>query len=84
MLASSEGFTEIVKVLAEAKVDPNITDMVKYYCTRSVVHTRSRSCISLQDGDTALILAVREHYTHIVEILMEHGTDIDISNKVSE
>ena len=36
MLATSRGHTEIVRLLAEAKADPNITDRVKlrytHYC----------------------------------------------------
>ena len=85
MWASSKGYTEIVKVLAEAKADPNITDEVKlcytHYC---IVQIRSRSCISLQYGDTALILATNEGHTDVVKILVDHGTDMDIKNKVSE
>ena len=33
MEASFGGYTEIVKVLAEAKADPNITDKVKLHYT---------------------------------------------------
>ena len=84
MLASYRGFTEIVKVLAEAKADPNITDKVKLHYTHyCIVQIRSRSCISLQYGDTALILAARWGYTDVVKILVEHGADIHIKNKVS-
>ena len=74
-----------MKVLAEAKADPNITDKVKlHYTNYCIVEIRSRSCISLQDGDTALILAASEGHTDIVKILVEHGADMDIRNKVSE
>ena len=84
MKASSRGFTEIVKVLAEAKADPNITDEVKFHYTDyCIVQIRSRSYISLQDGNTALILATREGRTDVVKILVDHGSDIDIKNKVS-
>ena len=84
MEASSRGYTEIVRLLAEAKADSNITDKVKlhytHYCS---VQIRSRSCISLQYGNTALILAASEGCTDVVKILVEHGSDIDIKNKVS-
>ena len=84
MWASYRGFTEIVKVLAEAKADPNITDKVKLHYTHyCIIQIRSGSCISLQDGNTALILAARLGYTDVVKILVEHGSDLDIKNKVS-
>ena len=84
MEASYRGFTEIVKVLAEAKADPNITDEVKLHYTHYyIVQIRSRSCISLQYGNTALILAASEGCTDVVKILVEHCSDIDIKNKVS-
>ena len=86
MEASYRGYTEIVKVLAEAKADPNITDKVKHHYTNycyCIVQIRSGSCISLQDGNTALILAASEDRTTIVKILVEHGADIDIINNVS-
>ena len=87
MLASSRSHTEIVRLLAEAKADPNITNKVKLHYTHycyCIVQIRSGSCISLQDGDTALILAAREGRTDIVKILVEHGADIHIINNVSE
>ena len=84
MEASYRGYTEIVKVLAEAKADPNINDKVKLHYTHyCIVQIRSRSCISLQDGNTALILAARWGHTDVVKILVEHGSNIDIKNKVS-
>ena len=84
MEASYRGFTEIVKVLAEAKADPNITDKVKLHYTHyCIVQIRSRSCISLQHGYTALIIAASEGHTDVVKILVEHGSDMDIKNKVS-
>ena len=87
MEASYRGYTETVKVLAEAKTDPNITDKVKHHYTNycyCIVQIRSRSCISLQDGDTALIMAANKGHTDIVKILVEHGADIHIMNNVSE
>ena len=85
MWASFRGYTKIVKVLAEVKADLNITDKVKLHYTHyCIVHIRSRSCISLQDGDTALILAVSNGCTDIIRILVDHGADMDIRNKVSE
>ena len=84
MEASSRGYTEIVRLLAEAKADLNIINNVKLHYTHyCIVQIRSRSCISLQDGNTALILAVRWGHTDVVKILVEHGTDKDIINKVS-
>ena len=87
MFASYRGYTETVKVLAEAKADPNITTKVKLHYTNycyCIVQIRSGSCISLQDGDTALILAANEGHTDIVKILMEQGADVHIMNNVSE
>ena len=85
MLASSRGYTKTVKVLTEAKADPSITDKVKLHYTHyCIVQISSRLCISLQDGDTALILAASMCHTDIVKLLVEHGADIDIRNKVSE
>ena len=85
MEASYRGFTEIVKVLAEAKADPNITDAVNLHYTHyCIVQIRSRLCISLQHGNTALIMAASKGHTDIVKILVEHGADIHIINKVSE
>ena len=76
-----------MKVLAEAKADPNITDAVKHHYTHycyCIVQIRSGSCISFQDGDTALILAARCGSTDIVKILVERGADVHIMNNVSE
>ena len=85
MEASSRGYTEIVRLIAEAKADPNITDKVKLHYTHyCIVQIKSRSCISLQHGDTALILAASDCHTDIVKILVEHGADTDIKNMVSE
>ena len=84
MEASSRGYTEIVRLLAEAKADLNIINNVKLHYTHYyIVQIRSRSCISLQDGNTALILAASWGYTDVVKILVEHGSDMDIKNKVS-
>ena len=85
MLASSNGYKEIVKVLAEAKADPNITDKVKLHYTHYyniIVQTRSRWCVLLQDGNTAFIRAASKGYTDIVNILVEYGAETDI--KVGE
>ena len=85
MWASSRGYTEIVKVLAEAKADLNITDEVKVHYTHYyVAQIRSILCISLQDGDTALIWSASEGHTDLVKILVDHHADMDIRNKVSE
>ena len=90
MLASSNGYKEIVRVLAEAKADPNITNKVKlHYIHYCIVQTRSRSCISLQDGDTALIKAFSgsrwgHGLTDIVKILVDLGADVNCRNKVSD
>ena len=87
MCASFGGYTEIVRLLAEAKADPNITEKVKHHYTNycyCIVQIRSGSCISLQDGNTALIFAANEDHTDIVKILVEHGADIHIMNNVSE
>ena len=87
MWASCRGYTETVKVLAEAKADPNITDKVKFHYTHycyCIVQIRSGSCISFQDGDTALILAAGCGSTDIVKILVQRGADVHIMNNVSE
>ena len=84
MEASFRGDIETVIVLAEAKPDPNITDKVELHYTHyCIVEIRSRSCISLQDGDTALILAVSNGHTDIMKILVDYGADMDIKGEVS-
>ena len=84
MEASSRGYTEIVRLLAEAKADLNIINNLKLHFTHYyIVQIRSRSCISIQDGNTVLILAARWGYTDVVKIVVEHGSDMDIKNKVS-
>ena len=40
--------------------------------------------MSLQYGNTALMLAAIKGHTDIVKLLVELGADIDIRNKVSE
>ena len=39
--------------------------------------------ISLQDGDTGLILAATEGHTATVEILLSHGAVVGIKTKVA-
>ena len=85
MSASSRGYIETVKVLTEAKAETNITDKVGLHYTHyCIVQIRSRLCISLQDCNTALILASRWGHTDIVQILVDYYADMDIRNKVSE
>ena len=38
---------------------------------------------SLQDGATPLILASQEGHKDIVEVLLNHGAEVDLPNKVS-
>ena len=38
---------------------------------------------SLQDGITPLILASQEGHKDIVEVLLNHGAEVDLPNKVS-
>ena len=38
---------------------------------------------SLQDGDTPLILASQKGHKDIVEVLWNHGAEVDHPNKVS-
>lgn len=81
------GNIEIVKVLAKAKADPNITNKVKlHYVHCCIVQTRPRSCISLQDGDTVLIKAASStrDLADVVKILVDLGADVDYRNKVSD
>ena len=85
MLATSRGHTEVVRLLAEAKADPNITDWVKVHYTHYCIWISQDDVFHwLQDGNTALILAARIGDTAIVMILVEHGADIHIKNNVSE
>ena len=89
MEASDGGHTEVVKVLAEAKADLNITDQVKLiinYLLTLTIDVYYDSCfifISLQYGHTALIDAATEGHTSIVNILVNHGAATDIQNKVT-
>ena len=38
---------------------------------------------SLQDGNTPLILASQKGHKDIVEVLLNHGAEVDLPNKVS-
>ena len=38
---------------------------------------------SLQDGDTPLILASHNGHKDIVEVLLNHGAEVDLPNNVS-
>ena len=38
---------------------------------------------SLQDGDTPLILAIHKGHKDIVEVLLNHGAEVEFPNKVS-
>ena len=82
MSASSRGHTAIVKVLAEAKADPNITDKVKLHYNHYCIVYELIKTISLQNGNTALIFTASRGSTDIVNILMDHGADVHIRNKV--
>ena len=85
MLATSIGHTEVVRLLAEAKADPNITDRVKLRYTHYCIWISQDHVFHwLQNGNTALIFAASRGSTAIVMILMEHGADIHIMNNVSE
>ena len=88
--ASYRGHTEVVKVLAEAKADLNITDQVNFiinYLLTLTIDVYYDYCfifISLQDGDTALIDAVSKGHTSTVNILLDRGAATDIRNKVTD
>ena len=38
---------------------------------------------SLQNGNTPLILACQKRHKDIVEVLLNHGAEVDLPNKVS-
>ena len=38
--------------------------------------------MSLQDGDTGLILAARKGHAATVKVVLDHGASVDIQNKV--
>ena len=80
MFASQEDFTETVRVLLEAKADPNITDEVKLHYSRCLYN--SNLMHMLQDGETALFWATREDQVEAVKMLVKYGAAVDIRNKV--
>ena len=90
MWASYEGHTEVVKVLAEAKAELNITDQVNLIINYLLTLTIDVYCdycfifISLQDGHTALIDAATKGHTSIVKILLDRGAATDIRNEVTD
>ena len=89
MEASYYGHTEVVKVLAEAKADLNITGQVNLiinYLLTLTIDVYYDNCfifISLQEGDTALINAASNGHTSTVNILVDYGAATDIRNKVT-
>ena len=40
------------------------------------------TCLSSQDGDSALIMAVREGRAEVVPLLLKAGANTDLQNKV--
>ena len=79
MLASSRGHTAIVKVLAEAKADPNITDKVKLHYTHYCI---VYELIKTMHVIHRMVFAASRGSTNIVNILVDHGADVHIRNKV--
>ena len=81
MSASERGDVEIVTLLITAGVDVNITDSVRY--TQYLLF-----CVSLhmsvitQDGNSALMMAVRRWGRTEVSLLLEAGANIDLQNEV--
>ena len=81
MSASRSGYVERVASLITVGVDVNITDSVRY--TQYLLF-----CVSLhmsvitQDGDSALMIAIREGRNKVVSLLLEAGANIHIQNKV--
>ena len=80
MVASRDGYVDTVRVLLEAKADPNITDDVRLHYTATVCVIVTW-CIMLQDGDTALHYAALYDRIEVIKTLMKYGAAVDIRNK---
>ena len=81
MSASRRGDVKRVTSLITAGVDVNIRDSVRY--TQYLLF-----CVSLymsvitQNGNSALMIAIREGRTKVVSLLLEAGANTDLQNKV--
>ena len=82
MTASFGGYIDTVRVLLEAKADPNITNEVKLHYTVATVWAIVTWCIMLQDGVTALHRAAVWGHAHVVKLLVDYGAAVDIRSKV--
>ena len=82
MKASDNGCIDTVRVLLEAKADPNITDKVNFHCSQTINIMISAIIIMIQDGETALHRAALRERVEVVKMLVDYRAAVDIRNKV--
>ena len=76
---------EVVNSLITAGVDVNGRDRVRLYLRHITSHIVIGPFISVftQDGDSVLMMAIRNGRTEVVSLLIEAGANIHLQNEVN-
>ena len=90
MVACQKDLVDIAKALLEAKADTDMTEVVNNYDSNKIVQwitLYQRKChhallLSQSTGRTALFFSAIQGNVEIIKLLLIHGADVDIRDKV--